>query len=123
MKQELVIFFTALMYYTRIPCSRWVVYQERYLQQATRYLPVVGWIAGLCAGLVFLAGTYLFGTALGIICSITASVLLTGALHEDGFADLCDGFGGGVINIILATLKGISISPSLILKFTSAVLL
>src|SRR5574344_2931621 len=23
------------------------------------------------------------------------SLLLTGALHEDGFADFCDGFGGG----------------------------
>jgi len=26
---------------------------------------------------------------------IGASLLLTGALHEDGFADACDGFGGG----------------------------
>jgi adenosylcobinamide-GDP ribazoletransferase len=24
-----------------------------------------------------------------------ASVLVTGAFHEDGFADVCDGFGGG----------------------------
>ena len=95
MKRELTIFFTALMYYTRIPCPSWVIYQERNLHQTTRYLPVVGWIVGLVAGLVFLAGTYLFGIALGIILSMTASILLTGALHEDGFADVCDGFGGG----------------------------
>jgi len=26
---------------------------------------------------------------------MVASILLTGAFHEDGFADTCDGFGGG----------------------------
>lgn len=24
-----------------------------------------------------------------------SGILLTGAFHEDGFADVCDGFGGG----------------------------
>jgi adenosylcobinamide-GDP ribazoletransferase len=27
--------------------------------------------------------------------SLAATLLLTGALHEDGWADVCDGFGGG----------------------------
>ena len=27
--------------------------------------------------------------------SVGVGLLLTGALHEDGFADSCDGFGGG----------------------------
>ena len=26
---------------------------------------------------------------------MAASILLTGAFHEDGFADVCDAFGGG----------------------------
>lgn len=95
MKREISILFTALMYYTRIPCPGWVVYQESYLHQATRYFPLVGWIVGLFSGLLFLAGTYLFGAALGILLSMTGSILLTGAFHEDGFADACDGFGGG----------------------------
>jgi adenosylcobinamide-GDP ribazoletransferase len=95
MKQELSIFFTALMYYTRIPCPRWVEYQERMQHQATRYLPLVGWLVGLFAGLFFLSGSYLFGTEMGIVLSMVSSILLTGALHEDGFADVCDGFGGG----------------------------
>lgn len=95
MKREISIFFTALMYYTRIPCPSWVAHQESYLHQATRYLPIVGWIVGLSAGLLFLAGNFLFGAALGIILSMTGSILLTGAFHEDGFADACDGFGGG----------------------------
>ncbi|MFT2011098.1 adenosylcobinamide-GDP ribazoletransferase [Pontibacter sp. 13R65] len=95
MKREISIFFTALTYYTRIPCPGWVGYQESYLHQATRYFPLVGWIVGLVAGLLYLAGTYLFGAELGILLSMAGSILLTGALHEDGFADACDGFGGG----------------------------
>ena len=27
--------------------------------------------------------------------ALAASVLMTGAFHEDGFGDVCDGFGGG----------------------------
>ena len=95
MKQELSIFFTALMYYTRIPCPRWLEYQERMQHQATRYLPLVGWLVGLFAGLLYLGGSYLFSSEVGIVLSMGGSILLTGALHEDGFADVCDGFGGG----------------------------
>ncbi len=95
MKQQLAIFFTALMYYTRIPCPAWVDYQERRLHKATRYFPLIGWVIGLVAGILFLAGSYLFGVHLGILLSIAGSVLATGAFHEDGFADSCDGFGGG----------------------------
>jgi adenosylcobinamide-GDP ribazoletransferase len=95
MKRELEVFFTAVMYYTRIPCPRWVNHQESYLHQATRYFPLIGWIVGLLAAMIFLTGNYLFGASLGIILSMAGSMLLTGAFHEDGFADACDGFGGG----------------------------
>ena len=36
-----------------------------------------------------------FQTVLTLILAIIASILTTGAFHEDGFADVCDGFGGG----------------------------
>ena len=29
------------------------------------------------------------------ILAVTMQILMTGALHEDGLADVCDGFGGG----------------------------
>jgi adenosylcobinamide-GDP ribazoletransferase len=44
---------------------------------------------------VYWAGTYLFSPAVSLLLSLIASVLTTGAFHEDGFADTCDGFGGG----------------------------
>jgi adenosylcobinamide-GDP ribazoletransferase len=95
MKKELSIFFTALMYYTRIPCPRWVGHEEGALNQATRYFPFIGWLVGGVASLVLIAFSYLFSPSLGILFSMAATVLLTGAFHEDGFADMCDGFGGG----------------------------
>jgi adenosylcobinamide-GDP ribazoletransferase len=95
MKQELRLFFTALQFYTRLPIPVWVGYNPDDMNKATRYLPLIGWIIGLVSGIFLLLGTYVIAISTGIILSIIASVLLTGAFHEDGFADACDGFGGG----------------------------
>lgn len=95
MKKELNVFLTAVMYYTRIPCGRWVSHKSHQLHKATRYFPLVGWIVGLFSALVLIVANYLFNPSIAILFSMAASVLLTGAFHEDGFADFCDGFGGG----------------------------
>lgn len=95
MKKELHIFFTCLMFYTRIPCLKILEYDPEYLNKATRYFPLVGWVVG---GISF-GAFYLFSQFLSIetavILALITSVLTTGAFHEDGFADVCDGFGGG----------------------------
>jgi adenosylcobinamide-GDP ribazoletransferase len=93
--RELTIFFTAIMFYTRIPCPNWVSHDAHYLNLATRYFPFVGWIVGTICWFVFAISGYLFSTEIALLLSIAAGVGLTGAFHEDGFADVCDGFGGG----------------------------
>jgi adenosylcobinamide-GDP ribazoletransferase len=95
MKQELRIFFTALMFYTRIPCPKWVDHDPSYINKATRYFPLIGYIVGGISFLVFSGAYYLFGLPIAIVLSLVSGVLITGAFHEDGFADVCDGFGGG----------------------------
>ncbi len=95
MKKEVQIFLTAVMFYTRIPVPSWVNHDADYLNKATKYFPLIGWIEGIIAVLVFVGANYLFNPSIAIIISMAASVLLTGAFHEDGFADVCDGFGGG----------------------------
>lgn len=95
MKHELRLFLTAIQFYTRLPVPGWVGYSDAALNQATRYLPLVGWIVGLIAAGSWLIGGYLIDAYTGLILSMIASVLTTGAFHEDGFADVCDGFGGG----------------------------
>lgn len=48
-----------------------------------------------------MAGVFYLSVLLGmmplvaVLLAIVARLLLTGALHEDGLADFCDGFGGG----------------------------
>jgi adenosylcobinamide-GDP ribazoletransferase len=95
MKQTLQRFFTALKFYTRIPCPSWVKYSEEALNQSTKYFPLIGWIVGGSAALVFWLSSFIFSQPIAILFSMITSILMTGAFHEDGFADVCDGFGGG----------------------------
>lgn len=94
-KEEIRIFFTALMFYTRIPCPTNIDHSASYLNKSTRYFPLIGWIVGAISGVVYLLSSLLFDTYIATILSLMAGVLVTGAFHEDGLADVFDGFGGG----------------------------
>lgn len=94
-RNEIRIFFTAVLFYTRLPCPKWVDHSEAYLNKATRYFPVIGWIAGSMTAIILYACFWILPLSLAVIISVIAGILLTGAFHEDGFADVCDGFGGG----------------------------
>jgi adenosylcobinamide-GDP ribazoletransferase len=98
MKKEIRIFFTALMFYTRIPCPSWVNHSEEYLNLSNRYFPLIGWIVGGIGVLVLYISHLVLPVSVSVILSIAATILTTGAFHEDGFADVCDGFGGGWTN-------------------------
>ena len=95
MKRELHIFFTCLMFYTRIPCPKNITHHPDYLNKATRYFPFIGWIVGSISFLSYSLFAQFLSTETAVILAIIASILTTGAFHEDGFADVCDGFGGG----------------------------
>lgn len=95
MKKELHIFFTCLMFYTRIPCPKNINHDPDYLNKATRYFPFIGWIVGSISFLAFYLFSLFLSIESAVLLAIIASILTTGAFHEDGFADVCDGFGGG----------------------------
>lgn len=95
MKKEVRIFLSAVMFLTRIRVPPTVDHSPEYLQQAPRYFPVVGWIVGGISALFYLVGVRFVSTEVGICAAMIAGLLVTGAFHEDGFADVCDGFGGG----------------------------
>lgn len=95
MKKEWSVFLTAVMFYTRIPCPKWVDHSADMLNKATRYFPLIGWLVGGFSSLLFLASIQILPLSISIVLSMLGSILLTGAFHEDGFADVCDGFGGG----------------------------
>jgi len=121
MKEHLRIFFTALMFYTRIPCPSWVDHSEEYINKSVRYFPLIGWIVGGISYLFLFVGA-LVDPVLGALVFLAASAILTGAFHEDGFADVCDGFGAGwdkeqILNIMKDSRLGTYAVVGLLILF------
>ena len=95
LKQEYQYLLAALQFFTRIPVPSPALYDSATRNHALKYFPLIGWLVGAaCAAVYFLAAAY-WPASVAVICCVIAGLLLTGALHEDGFADSCDGFGGG----------------------------
>ncbi len=94
-KQPLNVFFNALTFYTRLPAPSWVEYSAQNLNRASAYFPLIGLMVALISYGIFFSAHLFLPFELSLLISMAAGVLLTGAFHEDGLADLCDGFGGG----------------------------
>ena len=65
------------------------------LEKAIRYFPLAGLLVGGIAALAFMASAHFWPKPLAVLFAIATVVYLTGALHEDGWSDMADGFGGG----------------------------
>ncbi len=50
---------------------------------------------GASGALILMVATALWTPAVAILLCMLATILITGAFHEDGLSDTCDGFGGG----------------------------
>lgn len=94
LRQEIAIFLSALMFYTRLPVPSLSNFKEDLLNKATRYFPLVGWIVGALLVLAYMLFIRVFSDEIVVTFCLVIGVLATGAFHEDGFADVCDGFGG-----------------------------
>ena len=89
----------ALMLLTRLPMpagDATAVPADGGMARAAWIFPMVGLLVGLAGGGVFmLAGSLGLGLSSAALLAMGTQILLTGALHEDGLADMADGFGGG----------------------------
>ena len=94
-RRELDALRLAVQFLTRWPVRVSGIFSEERLSATVRYYPIVGALIGAFAGGVFWLAHLVFPMSLAVVLSTAASLLATGALHEDGFADVCDGFGGG----------------------------
>ncbi len=66
------------------------------LRSSVHMFPIVGLLIGLGASLVYAAAVFCnLPPVIAAVLAVTVQVLIIGGLHEDGLADVCDGFGGG----------------------------
>lgn len=86
----------ALMFFTRLPFWRFCQVERAYFERVVPLWPLAGWLTGgVLALTVWLSLLAALPTGVAVALALSMRCLLTGALHEDGFADFCDGFGGG----------------------------
>ncbi len=95
MRQELATFFAAVRFFTRLPVPAWVGHSEAQLEGAARYFPLIGIVVGAIGAGVTFAASLALPASIAVVLGMAATILATGAFHEDAFADSCDGFGGG----------------------------
>ena len=91
--EDLVLAFALL---TRLPLPSMRTRPEVKLGDYVWAFPIVGFVvAHIGVFVLFLARENGVSASLSALMVIAATVLATGALHEDGLADFCDGIGGG----------------------------
>ena len=88
-------FIGALRFFTRLPIPGQLGYSSVALEKAIVYFPFAGVLLGaICAALFMVCGLF-WPKSLAVLVAMAATIRLTGALHEDGWSDVADGFGGG----------------------------
>jgi len=105
-RRQRTLALIAVSFLTRIPIPRSVEFSTANLNAAARYFPTVGLLVGAFAAAIYTLTISLWPVAIAVLLSMVATIVLTGAFHEDGWADSCDGFGGGANRErILAIMK------------------
>ncbi len=81
---------------TRLPIGPQAVVSDGDVARASWAFPVAGLVVGLFgAAIYWIASSVDVPPLPASALAMAATVLLTGAMHEDGLADTADGFGGG----------------------------
>ena len=91
LRNEIRILFSTIMFFTLVPVPTFR-FSPQHLQKIMRYVSLVGLAIG-CVGAAayWFCAQFVDGTAAPAIAALFATAIVTGAFHEDGFADFCDG--------------------------------
>ncbi|TLY82516.1 MAG: adenosylcobinamide-GDP ribazoletransferase [Gammaproteobacteria bacterium] len=93
--RERLRLLAAVQYFTRLRVPGRTGHAQETLEGAIRYLPVVGAFVGAAGAAIYLLVRAVLPAGVAVALSMAATVIITGALHEDGLADAADGLGGG----------------------------
>ncbi|SDY00193.1 adenosylcobinamide-GDP ribazoletransferase [Citreimonas salinaria] len=89
------LFLLALQFLTRLPVPRDLDWCADAQRRAVRYYPAVGVVVGILGAAVLALSAQAWPTPLAVLMSLAATLIATGAMHEDGLADAADGLVGG----------------------------
>jgi adenosylcobinamide-GDP ribazoletransferase len=99
-------FLAALALLTILPVRLREPFSREELARSRYWYPVVGLLFGTFLGGLAALAARAGGPSVGAFLVLVAWIVLTGALHVDGFCDLCDGlFGGRTIEERLRIMK------------------
>lgn len=94
--RELELFRNAIRFFTILPVgAAQGEMAPDWLTRCLKYSPLVGVGIGLGSAAVWLVAGEIWGATIAALLAVMTSIVITGALHEDGLADTIDGFGGG----------------------------
>lgn len=96
MPNKLRALFVAVQFLSALPVGHQAAPSEKEIGLSLSYYPFVGIILGAFLCLASLLTSLLFPTLLSAALTLTVWVILTGALHIDGFADSADAWMGGL---------------------------
>lgn len=94
-----IAFLTAVQFLTRVPVSGAMAGPEQDYRVALKasmvYFPLVGVLIGISTTMVYVSACLGWSTWVAALIALGAEAWLTGAFHEDAFADATDALGGG----------------------------
>jgi len=95
LQEEKTLLLLAISFFTRIPVRLPADITPAQLNKASRYFALVGLLVGLICSLFYMVSVEFLPKSIAVLIAMAVSLLVTGAFHEDGWADVWDGFGGG----------------------------
>jgi adenosylcobinamide-GDP ribazoletransferase len=89
-------FLNALRFMTIFPVpSSDTATAPDWLSRCAKFFPAVGICVGLVSAAALLLAESIWGPVVAALLAVAVSIIVSGALHEDGLADTADAFGGG----------------------------
>lgn len=92
MRKYLYDFLLMLQLLTRVPVNKALPCENENFRNGANFFWLIGLLLGIFQYLLFIGTAKLVPIAFAVIAIIIFEILVTGALHMDGFGDTCDGF-------------------------------
>lgn len=86
LRLESLMFLMALRYLTRVPVTADLPQSDDLMTRSTKYHPAVGACVGAAGALVLWLGETVWSAPVAVLLSVVATLVLTGAFHEQGLA-------------------------------------